>query len=301
MTGKLTTQDMEVKGGILLNSPNRNINVEFGNAGKLQYEGGTRLKWGNTIVTAFGKLKIDDGLDYVGTPITGQIDMNNKFITNLLNPTDPQHAATKYYVDEAVADVGGGGDFIRANDNTDITTSTTITLDTVSQPKFTVKGTSGRSFEVTNSTGNPLLYTIGNDVRVVNNNANNNDSVLNRSQNDARYLRNGDDNILSAQTTIRANSTSNLLIQNGVNNNSPFFKVLNYSGSELFGIDGDGMVRVPRTPTQDNHVANKKYVDDQVADSSSGGVELYGSSSPPTTKDRGTMLMTSSNNLYIYV
>ncbi len=80
-----------------------------------------------------------------------------------------------------------------------------------------------------------------------------------------------------------------------------FFQALSYTGSELLGVDGDGMVRVPKTPTQDTHVANKKYVDDAVSNASSGGVELYNNSSPPSSKNRGTMLMTTSNNLYIYV
>ena len=86
-----------------------------------------------------------------------------------------------------------------------------------------------------------------------------------------------------------------------VNNTSNFFKVLSYTGSELLGVDGDGMVRVPRAPTADTHVANKKYVDDQVANADAGGVEVYNGSSPPASKGRGTMLLTTSNNLYIYV
>ena len=102
MTGKLTTQDLEVRGGLLLNSPTRNINAEFGTAGKLQYAGDTRLAWGYNNVNVKGELNIADGLDYVGTPITGQINMDNKFIKNLANPTDSQHAATKYYVDAQV-------------------------------------------------------------------------------------------------------------------------------------------------------------------------------------------------------
>ena len=56
------------------------------------------------------------------------------------------------------------------------------------------------------------------------------------------------------------------------------------------------MVRVPRTPSQDTHVANKAYVDDKVENASGGGVELYNNTSPPPIKDRGTLLITSTNN-----
>ena len=47
---------------------------------------------------------------------------------------------------------------------------------------------------------------------------------------------------------------------------------------------------------QDNHIATKKYVDDHAG----GGVELHNNSTPPSTRDRGTLLMTTSNVLYIY-
>jgi hypothetical protein len=87
-----------------------------------------------------------------------------------------------------------------------------------------------------------------------------------RSYADGRYIRNDTTTSLTAQTTIKSNSNAKLLIQNAVNNSNNFFNVLSYSGSDLFGIDGDGIVRVPRAPSADNHVANKKYVDEQVAD-----------------------------------
>ena len=49
--------------------------------------------------------------------------------------------------------------------------------------------------------------------------------------------------------------------------------------------------------SSDNNLATKKYVDDNAG----GGVEDYtGGSSPPATRDRGTMLITTSNALYIY-
>ena len=49
---------------------------------------------------------------------------------------------------------------------------------------------------------------------------------------------------------------------------------------------------------QDNCVATKKYVDDNAGGGS--GVELWGGDSPPPVSDRGTLLLTKSNALYIY-
>ena len=70
-------------------------------------------------------------------------------------------------------------------------------------------------------------------------------------------------------------------------------------------IDGDnifmaGQDRVTYTgpQDQDNCVATKKYVDDNAGGGS--GVELWGGDSPPPVSDRGTLLLTKSNALYIY-
>ena len=53
----------------------------------------------------------------------------------------------------------------------------------------------------------------------------------------------------------------------------------------------------------DFNIVNVKFVRDSIADidvSGGGGVELWGGSSPPPSSDRGTLLLTSSNQLYIY-
>ena len=52
------------------------------------------------------------------------------------------------------------------------------------------------------------------------------------------------------------------------------------------------------TPTADHMAASKAYVDSKAG--GGGGVQLWGGSSPPPSSDRGTLLMTSSNQLYIY-
>ena len=98
-----------------------------------------------------------------------------------------------------------------------------------------------------------------------------------------RALFAGQNNNLVGETILRSSNTSKLTIRNAANNSSNFFRILSYSGSELFGIDGDGMIRVPKTPTQTTHVANKKYVDDSVKEVTSNAaakppVVLIGSS-----------------------
>ena len=67
------------------------------------------------------------------------------------------------------------------------------------------------------------------------------------------------------------------------------------SGSNNFEAFGDyaaynGLI------TADNHLVNKKYVDDHAG----GGVEIYNGPNPPSGKARGTLLLTTNNALYIY-
>ena len=99
LTGGRLTGQLMLDERIFLYSPDRNIDVNFGVAGKLQYAGGTRLQWGNSNVAVLGKLQIKDGTDYAGDAVTPKIDMFDHFITNLPDPTDDKHAANKRYVD----------------------------------------------------------------------------------------------------------------------------------------------------------------------------------------------------------
>ena len=47
------------------------------------------------------------------------------------------------------------------------------------------------------------------------------------------------------------------------------------------------------------NMATKKYVDDQVS-SGTGAVEVVTAPAPPTSRARGSLVMTSQNQLYIY-
>jgi len=101
--GTLNGQLKMANGQILLSSTGRNINVEFGTAGRLQYSGGTRFQWGNAYSTVFGTLNIEDGTDYVGNPVEGVLDMKSNIIKNVPDPTAGHHAANKSYVDSVIA------------------------------------------------------------------------------------------------------------------------------------------------------------------------------------------------------
>jgi len=97
--GTMNGQLKMANGQILLSSTGRNINVEFGTAGRLQYSGGTRFEWGNSHVTARGTFNIRDGVNYVGDSVEGILDMHDNEIKNVPTPTATHHAATKGYVD----------------------------------------------------------------------------------------------------------------------------------------------------------------------------------------------------------
>ncbi len=227
MTGKLTTQDLDVKGSFTVSNSNNFIDFKSDAYGKLLYKGTARFQIGADRAIVKGMLRIEDGIDSsTGLPIDGRINMNNRKIVNLLNPEDAQDAATKNYVDDAVAGSGSGGDFIKANGDTTIDTKTVITLDTSSKPAFEIKTHSGTGFKITNSSNQTMLYQFGNDMRLANNQANGDTSILNRFQLDERYLNQNALSVFTAQTTFRSNSNAKFLIQNAVNNTSCFSRHL---------------------------------------------------------------------------
>lgn len=101
--GTMNGQLKMANGQILLSSTGRNINVEFGTAGRLQYSGGTRFQWGNSYTTVFGTLNIEDGTDYIGNPVEGILNMHGNVVKNVPAPTVSHHAVNKEYVDSVVA------------------------------------------------------------------------------------------------------------------------------------------------------------------------------------------------------
>ena len=190
MTGKLTTQQLEAQGELLLHSPDRNINVKFGEAGQLQYDGSTRLKWGNSFVTATGELRIADGIDYLGIPVDGRINMNNRKIVNLLNPTDPQDAATKNYVDEKVAEGGGGS----------AEGAVLLTGNNLTETGWSIKNAASSKTFLSN-TGNQIgIYNVKNPTE--------NHHAMPRSYADGRYLRTNATTTLTSDTYIKGDNNS---------------------------------------------------------------------------------------------
>jgi len=97
--GTMNGQLKMANGQILLSSTGRNINVEFGTAGQLQYSGATRFSWGNQHATVAGTLNIQDGTDYVGNNVEGILDMHDNVIKNVPTPTANHHAVNKSYAD----------------------------------------------------------------------------------------------------------------------------------------------------------------------------------------------------------
>ena len=67
-------------------------------------------------------------------------------------------------------------------------------------------------------------------------------------------------------------------------------------GANIFSA-GKDRVTYDGPQDQDTCLATKKYVDDNAG----GGVEVYNGPNPPSGKDRGTMLLSSNNVLYIYM
>ena len=72
-------------------------------------------------------------------------------------------------------------------------------------------------------------------------------------------------------------------------------------GNNNFEVDGTGAY-YNGVMTQSNSLITKKYVDDAVdAVDGGGAVEVYNGPNPPGGKDRGTLLLSSNNALYIYM
>ena len=71
----------------------------------------------------------------------------------------------------------------------DINSSVNIVIDDTGSLR--IKGHGSTSFAIQNDAGQDMLYSVGKDVRLANNNANTSTSLLNRSQGDSRYALSG--------------------------------------------------------------------------------------------------------------
>ena len=142
---------------------------------------------------------------------------------------------------------------------------------------------------------------------------------------------NTDDTVMRANTTldatentptqinVSASRTSSLLKIRASNTGSTdLFRISNSSDDAIFYTKADRGVYAyqPKafgygtgntnlgkmTDPANDKLATVRYVKDQVAGvDGGGGVELYANSSPPASRNQGTLLLTSSGVLYIYV
>lgn len=141
---------------------------------------------------------------------------------------------------------------------------------------------------------------------------------------------NTDDTVLRAYTTLTASNNTPTQINISGSNSSSVFKIrgTNSGTTDLFRVsdnaDNGGLyikanrkvyayqptavgygtgnsLGVMSSPSNDK-LATVRYVKDQVAGADGGGgVELHGSSTPPASRDKGTLLLTTNGSLYIYI
>lgn len=87
-----------------------------------------------------------------------------------------------------------------------------------------------------------------------------------------------------------------------VNRSSNESIIIQQNGTNKGKIWADGTFETEKTSFTDKHLVTKKYVDDEIDGAVRGGaVEISNGSLPPAAKERGTLLLTASNNLYIYM
>ena len=118
---------------------------------------------------------------------------------------------------------------------------------------------------------------------------------MSRTQNDNRYIQKNATTALSTQTTIKSNQAYPLIIQNNLVDSGIFFEIRNNNGTPIWSVNGDGVVTKPRTPTQDAEVANKKYVDDQIAAVTRVATLAGGTSGSPSLIDLTRTVVSLSN------
>ena len=210
-----------------------------------------------------GILRIRDATKADGNVQVGRIDMGDRKVINLRNPTDPQEAATKFYVDDRVTNAGDS--YLKIDQINTPTSDTVMDMSSLTNPRFVIKNNQFESFQIVTPTDAPLFTAFGNDIRIENNDGQDQFSVLSRTQNDSRYLRKDETTTLGVQTTIRSNQAYPLIVQNDLSDSGIFFELRNVNGTTLWSVNGDGIVTKPRVPTQDTEVPNKKYVDDEIA------------------------------------
>jgi len=196
--------------------------------------------------------------------ISNNLDLNNNKIINLLDPTNPQDAATKYYVDNAggtvtlIGNVTGSGVL-----NTNITTTLNMTLDQIPIPVSNVDLNNHKIINLLD----PTLAQDGATKNYVDTRTIPISQLAGYVSSSATYLR-GDGvwaNFNSAVTALRLDQFAIPTNNIDLNNN----KIINLA-----------------TPTLATDAANKSYVDSTVSGASitlTGAVTGTGSGTINTT------------------
>lgn len=126
-----------------------------------------------------------------------------------------------------------------------------------------------------------------------------------------------DSTVLRANNTISATTGVTRVTVSGSSSSSYFsvkasntgstdvFKVQASNSNTLLTVKANNAVTIetPDNTSNSGQVATTKWVRDHVTNNagSGGGVEIYNSSNPPASRDKGTLLLTSTGALYIYV
>jgi hypothetical protein len=203
--------------------------------------------------------------------------MDSKKIVDVQDPASDQDAATKKYVDSTVSDVVG--DYLPLSAGTDHKLTGGIYM--------ADNYITGLPSEETNSNSDALSYAAG----------------------DARYEQKGEGGdylplsggkltgVLTLDSPDRAinsaNGTAGHLKYSGTtkftwgSTQNVFYQTLSMDNKKIVDL---------QDPTSNQDAATKKYVDDN----GGGGVEIYNGTTPPSSRDRGTLLMTTDNAFYIY-
>ena len=263
--GGTEIRSVDVRESLVLDANEGSRNIIFNGAGNLVYKSASmpRVEIKDVGITLNGVVRINDAIDPTGNVQSGVLDMSNSKIIDLQNPTSPQDAATKLYVDNQISNVGNT--FVKLNEINTPTSDTVMDMSSLTNPRFVIKNNQFESFQIVTPTDAPLFTVFGNDIRIENNDGQDQFSVLSRTQNDSRYLRKDETTTLGVQTTIRSNQAYPLIVQNDLSDSGIFFELRNVNGTTLWSVNGDGIVTKPRVPTQDTEVPNKKYVDDEIA------------------------------------
>lgn len=146
-----------IQGQILANNLQRNgIDLAFDTDLVYLDVGGNRVGINTTTPVSTLEVVGNITIGNILIPNVGNISVGNTYINNLLDPVQNQDAATKYYVDQNIGNIGTAGNLTFSN--TTISTNLAngnITLAATGIEMVTIAGTSGLNLPVGNTSQQP--------------------------------------------------------------------------------------------------------------------------------------------------